>query len=275
MNLSFPVVWGWVQRARGESGSPRPMVLPVEPLHALRSDRSICTATNQQVSRCPVDPGKSRKQQAQWPWVLGPGLAGVFLRDGKGSRDPSGQITTREVMKIQCPGTTTPRSFLHLITQSSDSLAVVQQGEKRGVGAGGKSGILSPGALWTSVSTSVEVKGKKRSKVPASPSESVTSYHPQLCTKMTDEDGPCLLQPKSSSPSQVPQVVKNLPANAGDTRHTGSIPCLRRSPGVGNGNPLQCSCLKNSKDSGAWRATVHEVAKESDTTEHACICIYV
>ena len=164
-------------------------------------------------------------------------------------------------MKIQCPGTTTPRSFLHLITQSSDSLAVVQQGEKRGVGAGGKSGILSPGALWTSVSTSVEVKGKKRSKVPASPSESVTSYHPQLCTKMTDEEGPCRRQPNSSSPSQVPQVVKNLPANAGDTRHTGSIPCLRRSPGVGNGNPLQYFCLVNHGEEIDGLHTVHEVAK--------------
>ena len=40
-------------------------------------------------------------------------------------------------------------------------------------------------------------------------------------------------------------VVKNLPANAGDT---GSIPGLGRSPGVGNGNPLQCSCLENSMD---------------------------
>ena len=94
-----------------------------------------------------------------------------------------------------------PPLLLHLITQSSDSLALVQQGEKRGVGAGGKSGVLSPGVLWTSVSMSVEVKGNKTSKVPASPSESVISYHPQLCTKMRDEEGPCLLQPKSSSPS--------------------------------------------------------------------------
>ena len=54
----------------------------------------------------------------------------------------------------------------------------------------GKSGVLSPGVLWTSVSTSVEVKGKKRSRVPASPSEPVTSYQPQLCTTMRDEDPP-------------------------------------------------------------------------------------
>ena len=43
-------------------------------------------------------------------------------------------------------------------------------------------------------------------------------------------------------------VVKNLPANAGDTRAKGSIPVLGRSPGEGNGNPLQYSCLKNPID---------------------------
>ena len=58
-------------------------------------------------------------------------------------------------------------------------------------------------------------------------------------------------------------VVKNLPANAGDL---GLVPGLRRSPGEGNGNPLQYSCLENSMDRGAWQATVHEVAKELDTT---------
>ena len=56
-------------------------------------------------------------------------------------------------------------------------------------------------------------------------------------------------------------VVKNLHANAGDTRAKGSIPGSGRSPGVGNGNPLQYSCLKNSMDRGAWQATVHGVAK--------------
>ena len=46
-------------------------------------------------------------------------------------------------------------------------------------------------------------------------------------------------------------VIKNPPANAGDTRDAGSIPGSRRSPGVGNSNPLQCSCLENSMDRGA------------------------
>ena len=53
-------------------------------------------------------------------------------------------------------------------------------------------------------------------------------------------------------------LVKNLPASAGDE---GLIPRLGRSPGEGNGNPLQYSCLGNLMDRGAWRATVHGVAK--------------
>ena len=49
--------------------------------------------------------------------------------------------------------------------------------------------------------------------------------------------------------------------NAGDPGDVGSIPGLERSPGGGNGNPLQCSCLENPMDRGARRAAVHEVAK--------------
>ena len=48
---------------------------------------------------------------------------------------------------------------------------------------------------------------------------------------------------------------------AGDKGDTGSIPESGRSPGEGNGNPLQYSCLENPMDRGAWRATVHGVAK--------------
>ena len=56
-------------------------------------------------------------------------------------------------------------------------------------------------------------------------------------------------------------VVKNLPADAGDSRVRGLIPGLGRSPGVGNGNLLQFSCLENLVDRGAWWASVHGVAK--------------
>ena len=56
-------------------------------------------------------------------------------------------------------------------------------------------------------------------------------------------------------------VVNNLPGNAGDTRDAGSIPRTGRSPGGGNGNPLQYSCLENSTDKATWQATVHGVAK--------------
>ena len=59
-------------------------------------------------------------------------------------------------------------------------------------------------------------------------------------------------------------MVKNPPANVGDV---GSVTGLERSPGEGNANPLQYSCLGNPIDRGAWQATVHEGAKESDMTQ--------
>ena len=62
-------------------------------------------------------------------------------------------------------------------------------------------------------------------------------------------------------------MVKTLPANVGDSGDTGSIPGSGRSPGVGNGNPIQYSCLENSMERGTWRATVQWGCKESDTTE--------
>ena len=69
-------------------------------------------------------------------------------------------------------------------------------------------------------------------------------------------------------------VVKNLPANEGDIRDRGSIPELGRSSGGGHGNPLQYSCLENPMDRGAWRATIHGVAKTMYATEHARIHIF-
>ena len=53
-------------------------------------------------------------------------------------------------------------------------------------------------------------------------------------------------------------MVKNSPSNGGDT---GSVPESGGSPGGGNGNPFQYSCLENPMDRGAWQATVHGVAK--------------
>ena len=72
--------------------------------------------------------------------------------------------------------------------------------------------------------------------------------------------------------SQMALVVKNPTADARDARDTGLIPRLGRSPGGGQGNPLQYSCLKNPMNRGTWRATVHSIT-ESDTTEaiyHTC-----
>ena len=61
-------------------------------------------------------------------------------------------------------------------------------------------------------------------------------------------------------------MVKNLPTSARDLRDVGSIPGSGRSPGEGQGNPLQYSCLENPMDRGAWQAIVSRVA-ESDMTE--------
>ena len=61
--------------------------------------------------------------------------------------------------------------------------------------------------------------------------------------------------------SQVALVVKNLPDNAEDVGDAGLIPGSGRSPGEGNGTPLQYSCLENPMDGGAWWVIVHGVTK--------------
>ena len=68
--------------------------------------------------------------------------------------------------------------------------------------------------------------------------------------------------------SQVALVVKNLPANEGDIRDAGSIPGLGRSHRVGDGYPLQYSCLESPMDRGAWWATVHGVRKSQTQLNH-------
>ena len=62
-------------------------------------------------------------------------------------------------------------------------------------------------------------------------------------------------------------MVKNLSANAGDVRNANLSPGSGRFPGGGHGNPLQCSCLENPMDRGAWQATSPYGHKESNTTE--------
>ena len=70
-------------------------------------------------------------------------------------------------------------------------------------------------------------------------------------------------------------VVKNLPANEGDSRDYSSILGLGRSPGGGNGNPLQYSCLENLTNRGTWQVTVHRIAKSwtrlKQLNTHACM----
>ena len=70
------------------------------------------------------------------------------------------------------------------------------------------------------------------------------------------------IEPKSLLSSALAgRFSKISPANAGDIRDAGLIPGLGKSPGEGNGNPLQYSCLENPIDRGAWQAIVHGVAK--------------
>ena len=62
--------------------------------------------------------------------------------------------------------------------------------------------------------------------------------------------------------------------SAGSARDLGLIPGLGRSPGEGHGNPLQCSCLENPMDRGAWQVTVHGVTKSRTWLRALCLCIY-
>ena len=68
--------------------------------------------------------------------------------------------------------------------------------------------------------------------------------------------------------SQAALVVKNPPANEGDTRNTGLIPGLGRSPGGGHGNPRQSSCLEKSTDRGAWGRRESDTTKGLSTEQH-------
>ena len=88
------------------------------------------------------------------------------------------------------------------------------------------------------------------------------SFQPSVCSPFFDMLGKTSTL-ASHSPGSTPVVlmVKNSPANAEDARDTGLIPGWGRSPGGGNGTPLQYSCLKSPTDRGAWQAIVHGVTK--------------
>ena len=78
--------------------------------------------------------------------------------------------------------------------------------------------------------------------------------------------------------TQVVLVVRNPPANEGDARDAGSTPGSGRSPEVGNGNPLQYSCLENSMERGAWWATIHGATEshiQLSNQAAACLCKYI
>ena len=69
-------------------------------------------------------------------------------------------------------------------------------------------------------------------------------------------------------------MVKNPLAIAGDIRDTGLIPESGRSPGGGRGNPLQCSCLENPMDRGAWQTMVHRVTKSRTSLNRLSTCTH-
>ena len=88
------------------------------------------------------------------------------------------------------------------------------------------------------------------------------SFQPSVCSPFFDMLGrTSTLASHSPGSTQVVLMVKNSPANAEDARDTGLIPGWGRSPGGGNGTPLQYSCLKSPTDRGAWQAIVHGVTK--------------
>ena len=91
-------------------------------------------------------------------------------------------------------------------------------------------------------------------------------FRPTVASEMTETDIPFFGgEQRVGFPGG--SVVKNPPANAGDGRDASLIPGAGRSPGEGNGNPLQCSCLENPMDRGAWWTAVRGIAKQLDMTE--------
>ena len=128
---------------------------------------------------------------------------------------------------------------------------------------------LLPGATYEIPNTRLMCTGKKKNML-----EKQTILSPGSIYDCRSESGilphtciniglrlSCAKEKGSSKWFWASQVVKNPPANARDIGDLGLIPGLGRPPGVGNGTPLQYSCLENSMDRGAWRVTVDGVAK--------------
>ena len=86
--------------------------------------------------------------------------------------------------------------------------------------------------------------------------KSLLDYNPRGCKELDTTEQTHILSPRVASCGG--SASKNLPANA---VYVGSIPGLGRSPREGSGNPLQCSCLGNPMNRGAWWATDHGATK--------------
>ena len=117
-------------------------------------------------------------------------------------------------------------------------------------------------AWWSSAWSRTERMLERESLLPERPVGVETSgITVNRYQAMRPQSQVTIVTTRATVDSQVALVVNNPPANTGDIRDAGSIPGSGRSPGGGHGNPLHYSCLENPMDRGAWRATVHRVAK--------------
>ena len=105
--------------------------------------------------------------------------------------------------------------------------------------------ILKRFYIWTNTLLFVKVHSRSRPSV---------AHYSLVYSQLTPGFLSFTFQSQEYVASSGGPVVKNLSANAGDLRSLGSIPRLGRSPGEGNGNPFQYSCLENSMERGAWLA---------------------
>ena len=117
-------------------------------------------------------------------------------------------------------------------------------------------------AWWSSAWSRTERMLERESLLPERPVGVETSgITVNRYQAMRPQSQVTIVTTRATVDSQVALVVNNPPANVGDIRDAGSIPGSGRSPGGGRGSPLHYSCMENPMDRGAWRATVHRVAK--------------